>query len=445
MKRTPRWLALLAAGALLLAACGSDDDDGGGDSGGGNGGDTETTAVDTDLSGVTLEVAAVWSGEEQANFQKVLDKFEEDTGATIKFTSTGDDIATILGGRIEGGSPPDVAVLPQPGLLKDLVDDGSLESIEDAVGDTIDENFDEVWRDLGTIDDELYGLWFKASNKSTFWYDVEALDAAGVDPPETWDDLLDASQVILDSGVTPISVGGADGWTLTDWFENVYLRTAGADMYDQLAEHEIPWTDDSVVEALDKMGELIGEDDFVVNGRDGALQVDFPTSVTNVFANGKGAMVYEGDFVAGNIVSETDAELGTDADFFPFPSIDGSDPAVVGGGDVVVLLQSNEGAEALVRYLATPEAAEIWAAEGGFTSPNKNVDLDVYPDDITRKSAEALVEAEVFRFDLSDLQPAAFGSTPGKGLFKLFQDWLANPSDSEKIADQMESAAAAAW
>src|SRR5699024_6452501 len=136
---------------------------------------------------------------------------------------------------------------------------------------------------------------------------------------------LEISQTVLDSGVTPISVGGADGWTLTDWFENVYLRTAGEDLYDQLAAHEIPWTDDSVVDALDTLAELIGQDEFVVNGLDGALQVDFPTSVTNVFGdNAKGAMVYEGDFVAGNITGETNAELGTDADFVPFPSIDGS-------------------------------------------------------------------------------------------------------------------------
>src|SRR5699024_9074815 len=147
----------------------------------------------------------------------------------------------------------------------------------------------------------------------------------------------------------------------------------------------------------------------------------------------------------GVITGETDAEFGTDADFVPFPSIDGSDPAVVGGGDVVVMLQSNEGAEALIQFLASAEAAEIWAAEGGFASPNQNVDLDVYPDDITRKSAEGLVEADVFRFDLSDLQPSEFGSTPGKGLFKLFQDWLADPSSAEQVANDMESAAAAAF
>lgn len=236
MRRPTRLLAILAAAALLLAACGSSDDDGGNSGGGGDGGG----GTDQDLSGVTLEVAAVWSGDEQANFKKVLDHFEEETGATVEFTSTGDDIATILGGRIAGGSPPDLAVLPQPGLLNDLAAEGNLEPIEDAVGDTIDENFDEVWRELGTVDGDLYGVWFKASNKSTFWYDVGALDDAGVDPPETWEDLVDGSQVILDSGITPISVGGADGWTLTDWFENVYLRTAGADLYDQLADHEIP-------------------------------------------------------------------------------------------------------------------------------------------------------------------------------------------------------------
>lgn len=436
MKRTSRWIALVAAGVLMAASCSSDDD----------GGESESSVSDKDLSGETLEVAAVWSGDEQANFEKVLKKFEDETGAKVKFTSTGDDIATIVGGRIEGGSPPDVAVLPQPGLLKDFAEEGSLESIEDAAGATVDENYDESWRDLGTVDDTLYGVWFKASNKSTFWYDVEALDAAGVNPPGDWQSLVDDSQTVLDSGITPMSVGGADGWTLTDWFENVYIRTAGPEMYDKLATHEIPWTDDSVVEALDTMGEVIGQDEFVVDGLKGALQIDFPTSVTNVFGdNPKGAMVYEGDFVAGNITDETDAELGTDADFVPFPSIDDSDDAVIGGGDVAVMLTSSEASEALIEFLATPEAAEVWAAEGGFTSPNENVDTDVYPDETSKKSAEQLIDAEVFRFDLSDLQPSAFGSTPGKGLFKLFQDWLEDPSQSKKIAEEMESAAAAAY
>ena len=43
--------------------------------------------------------------------------------------------------------------------------------------------------------------------------------------------------------MTPYSIGAADGWTLTDLFENIYLRTAGAEKYDQLTKHEILWTD----------------------------------------------------------------------------------------------------------------------------------------------------------------------------------------------------------
>ncbi|HXF73070.1 MAG TPA: extracellular solute-binding protein [Actinomycetota bacterium] len=361
-------------------------------------------------------------------------------------TSTGDDIAAVLGTRIEGGDPPDVAILPQPGLMADLAEQGALQPIEEVAGDEVDANYAPVWRELGSVDGTLYGVWFKAANKSTVWYNVGVFRDAGVQPPATWDDFLGVARTIADFGVPPVSIGGADGWTLTDWFENVYIRSAGADAYDRLTRHEIPWTDQSVKDALGIMAQLMGDESLIAGGTRGALQTDFPTSVTQVFTDPPGAaIVYEGDFVAGVITGETDAQLGTDADFFDFPAIDGSPPAVVGGGDVAVLLTDSEAGKALIEFLATPEAGEIWAGLGGFTSPNQNVDLAVYPDDITRKSAEALTSAEVFRFDLSDLQPAEFGATVGQGLFKLFQDFLANPDDIDGVTEAMEAAAAQAF
>src|SRR5690606_30760712 len=138
---------------------------------------------------------------------------------------------------------------------------GALQPIEDVAGEEIDENYDEIWRELGTVDGELYGVWFKAANKSTVWYNVPVFEDAGVEPPEDWDGFLDTSQTIADFGVTPVAIGAADGWVLTDWFENVYLRTAGPDLYDQLATHEIPWTDPSVTDALTTLGELFGQPD----------------------------------------------------------------------------------------------------------------------------------------------------------------------------------------
>jgi ABC-type glycerol-3-phosphate transport system substrate-binding protein len=399
-----------------------------------------------DLSGQTVEVAAVWSGTEQANFQKILDEFQKLTNASVTFTSTGDDIATVLGTRIQGGNPPDVAILPQPGLMASLVTQGVLQPIGDLVASSMSQNYAPVWKDLGMVNDQQYGLVFKAANKSIIWYNVAAFQQAGVEPPQTWDDLLTRAQTLSNSGVVPFSIGGADGWTLTDWFENVYLQTAGPDMYDQLTKHEIPWTDASVTKALETLAQVFGKSEWIAGGNSGALQVDFPTSVTQVFASPpKAAMVYEGDFAASNITGSTDAKLGTDANFFPFPSIGGAKTSVVAGGDTAVLMKDSDGGKALMQFLASPQAAEIWVKLGGFISPNKSVAESSYPDPTLAKAATSLANAEVVRFDMSDLTPPAFGGTPAKGEWKDLQDFLRNPSDIQGTQQKLESDAAAAY
>jgi alpha-glucoside transport system substrate-binding protein len=433
--RSRVWFVALAM-MLFVAACGggADAPEPGGDDGAAQGGGGE------------INVVAVWTGEEQASFEAVLDAFTEETGVEARYTSTGDDVGAYLGTQIEGGNPPDVAMLPQPGLLRDLAGAGNLTPANDAVKSALEKNFAPVWLDLGSVEGDLYGVYFKAANKSTWWYNTAVFEQAGVEPPEDWDAMLEAASTVNASGTPWVSIGGADGWVLTDWFENIYLRTAGPDLYDQLANHEIPWTHESVITALETFGELVGDDANLAGGAKGALNTDFPTSVTQTFADPpEAATVYEGDFVAGVIVDEAGGEAGTDFDFFDFPSIDGSEPAVVGGGDVAVALTDSEEAQQLLEFLATPEAAEVWAERGGFTSPNQNLDTSVYPDDITARSAQAVAEAETFRFDLSDLQPAAFGGTVGRGLFSRFQDFLRNPDDPEAVADALEKDAAKAF
>lgn len=429
MRYERRLWTVLVAMMLLLAACGGGEvetqDDGAG------GGDADEVTGE-------VNVAAVWTGTEEENFQAVLDAFTEETGIETTYKSTGDDVGAYLGTQIEGGNPPDVAMLPQPGLLRDLAAEGSLVPAGEEVRATMEEHFSPDWLELGSVDGELYGVYFKAANKSTWWYNTGVFDQAGVQPPATWDEMLETAQTVNSSGTPWVSIGGGDGWTLTDWFENIYIQVAGPEKYDQLANHEIPWTDQSVIDSLEVFAELVGDEANIAGGTAGALQTDFPTSVQQVFADPpKAASVYEGDFVAGVITGETNAQEG-DYDFFSFPAIDGAGAAVVGGGDAAVALTDNEAAQELLRYLATPEAAEVWASLGGFTSPNQSLDTSVYPDDLTRRSAEAVAGAEVFRFDLSDLQPAQFGGTVGKGLFLRFQDFLQNPDDPQAIAQALE-------
>jgi alpha-glucoside transport system substrate-binding protein len=361
----------------------------------------------------------------------------------VNYTSAGDQLPTQLSTAIEGGNPPSVAVLPQPGLMSDFAAKNALKPLDYAAED-IETNLGESAVELGSVDGTLYGFLFKAANTSTVWQNVQAWEDAGVEAPTTWEEFLEAAETLNASGIPAYSIGGADGWTLTDLFENIYLRTAGPEKYDQLSKHEIPWTDQSVKDALTEMGKILGDTDNIVGGTAGALQTDFPTSVSNVFSESpKAAMVIEGDFVPGVVQSTLEPETGFNV--FAFPEIADSGLVVVGGGDTVVAFEDTPAVQALIKYLTTTEAAEIWAEKGGFATLNKDIDTSVYPDAITQKTAGALAEAEVFRFDLSDLQPAAFGGTVGQGLFKLFQDFLKNPDDVDGIAQQMETAAAKAF
>jgi alpha-glucoside transport system substrate-binding protein len=433
MRRLFVFLALLAALAVAVVACGGDDEEGG----------DGTTPTGEAVSG-SISIMGTWSGAEQASFQAVIDGFtEQNPDVDVRYDSAGDELPTVLSTAVEGGNPPTIAAVAQPGLVQGYADDGAVKPI-DFAEDVISENFAESVMQVGTFNDQLYGLMFKAANKSTVWYNVQAFEDAGVEPPETWEDFLTVAETLKASGVPAFSLGGAEGWTLTDLFENIYIRTAGPEMYDQLSRHEIPWTDESVKTALTEMAKVVGDPDNIAGGTQGALQSDFATSVSNVFAESpKAAMVIEGDFVPGVVESPLQPQEGYNV--FTFPSINDSAPMVVGGGDLFVMFEDNPAARAFIEYLATPEAAQIWAEKGGFSSANQNLDTSVYPDPILQETAGAIAEAETFRFDLSDLQPGEFGGTEGQGLWKLFQDFVANPDDVDGITRQLEQAAAAAF
>ena len=395
----------------------------------------------------TISIIGKWVKDEEKSFQAVLAPFKKaNPGVKIKYTGAGDNVPQIVSTAIAGGNPPDLATLPQPGLMKQFAQKGSAKSIDFAKG-VISQNFAPVWLQLGTVNGKLYGLFFKGANKSTVWYNVKAFKNAGVKAPSSFADLLKAAKTIRGSGAKAYSIGGADGWTLTDLFENIYLRQAGGAKYDQLSNHTLKWTDASVKAALRTMAQIFGDTGNLAGGTSGALQTDFPTSVSNVFQNpAKAAMVLEGDFVPGVVASSTKLKPLSGYNVFPFPSIKpATKSAVMGGGDVLVMFKSNPASQALIKYLATAQAATIWAKRGGFSSPNKNVKPSAYPDAITRTTASALGQATLFRFDMSDLQPAAFGATAGQGEWKLFQDFLQNPKNVDKTAAALESAAAKAY
>jgi spermidine/putrescine-binding protein len=429
-------LRLSGASVLLVAlaaACGT--------------GSTPAGANGKPLAGQTIEVAAVWSGVEQANFQAVLTAFSAKTGASVKYTSGGNELVALINSRLAGGAPPDVALISQPGVVAQFAKQNVIKVLTGETASAVTANYSAAWKAMGEIDGKLYGVYFKAANKSVIWYRTEKFQEAGVQPPATWEEFLAVSKTLTEAGITPMAVPGADGWPLTDWFENIYLRVAGPGKYEQLAKHQLTWTDPSVVQTLQLLKDYWGTPKTIQGGRAGAVQLTFTQAIADVFGEKPtAAMLFEGDFVGAEINRLAKVKVGDAARFFDWPSVNGSKPAVVTAGDQAVAFKDSTAARALIAFLASPEAAKIIASKGGFISPNKNLDPSAYKDDPTRQLAASVVKADLLRFDLSDLTPQSFGGGTTADMWRLLQEFLGDAnSDPAAIAQKLEAAAKKAY
>jgi ABC-type glycerol-3-phosphate transport system substrate-binding protein len=397
----------------------------------------------------TITFDGIWTASSgQKQFQDVINLFNKTyPNVKVNYKPVGNDLPTVLATAVAGGHPPDMADIAQPGTVAQLAKQGKLKPITYAKS-TISANFEPAWQALGTYSGKLYALVFKAANKSVVWYNVPAFKSAGVKPPKTFSQLLTDAKTIKASGTPAYSIGGADGWTLTDMFENIYLRTFGAANYNALSQHKIKWTDKSVKTALTSMAKIIGDTGNLAGGTTGALQYGFNDSVTNAFAEPpKAAMVFEADFVGGVITSSTKAKPNTGFNTFTWPAITpgGDAGAVEIGGDLFVTFRDTPAIRAFVKFLATAPAAEAWAKQGGFGTGNKNVPASIYPDPITKATEAPIGTAKSVVFDMSDNQPPAFGATTGQGEWGIFQEFLKSPSNIAGIQKKLEASAASAY
>ena len=428
-----RWFipaAVLAAMALALGACGGDD-------GGG-----------TEEGDGSITVFSLWGGSEQEAFQKVLDQFTQDTGIETKYESAR-DFLPVIRTRLAAGNPPDVAIIPRPGVVAELARDDALISIED-LGldpDTINENYSDTWTSLATVDDTLYGVVAKANSKSVIWYKPNSFQTNGFEIPTTWDQLLDITEQYDSKGMEPWAVGaqGRDNsWTLTDWFENIYARQAGADNYTKLFNGDLPFNDQTVKDALTEMTKVVN-DKYVAGGIDTALGIGFVDGIGRVFSKNPVAEMYmEGGFVGGIALGDVnpDLKIGEDIDFFEWPTIaEEHGSPLVGGGDVASAFVNNEDNQKLIEYLSTPEAGTVWVSTGAIASPNEGVAADAYPNELVAKEAEQLKTAESFLFDGSDLLPGTLGQDFGT----LLQNIIKTPGNMDSLLDDFQSEAESAF
>jgi alpha-glucoside transport system substrate-binding protein len=436
MAKFPRVLALPIAAVMLISAC-----SGGATPVPAGSGTASTPPASTGTgastepggsaaAGGTITVTSLWGGAEQENFQKVLDAFKAKTGITAKYESNRDNYATVLQTKITAGNPPDVAIIPGIGFLRRFAKDGSIKKIADLGIDkaSIEGNYAPGILDIGSVGGDLYAIMVKFNSKSTFWYRPSKLTDAGAQPPKTWDEFKALLTTLKGKGDKPLALGAKDSWTLTDWFESVYLRQAGPDAYTKLFSADGDWTDPTVAAAVKAMTDVLN-DENVEGGIKAALGRGFVDGIGQAFsANPKADMYYEGGFVGGIITGQVNkaAKLGTDADWFDFPGFSGDNKAVTIGGDVIGAFTDKPGVKEFLQFMTTVDSGSTWAATGAIISPLKGVDASVYPNDQTKREAAQVANASAVRFDGSDLLPGG-GPDLGAELQKAIQgqtvDW----------------------
>jgi alpha-glucoside transport system substrate-binding protein len=434
LTRSRLWVPLLAAFTLLSAACLQEDSGGGG----GDGGDGEE-------GGSVTVLGAFTDPGEVDPFEAAIAPFEEETGITVDFEGSR-EFETLITTRVQGGNAPDIAIFPQPGLLLDIVDQAEPPALEEFLDiGAVEESLVPGFLAAGTGEDgKAYGLPVKATYKSVLWYPVPEFEEAGYAVPTSDSEVTAVEDQIIADGGTPwclgMESGDATGWVGTDWIEETMLRLHGPDVYDQWVSHEIPFNDPQVKEAFERWQQMWDKEGNVLGGTQGMLSTPFGDSPAPMFEEDPGCYMHrQGDFIGSFFPDEVQEDPSSHVGAAYYPSFsDGFDgDPVLGGGDLALLLNDdNDAAKQLMEFMANADFGGEWAAGGGWLSPHREFDASNYANDIQRQIAEIGANADVLRFDASDLMPGAVGAG---SFWTGIVDWVGGQRNLDQVLDEIEN------
>lgn len=395
-------------------------------------------------AGTVVTMAGPFTDADAVKFDNSIKPFEDATGIDIQYEGSKEFEASITI-RVEGGNAPDIVDFPQPGLLATMAKKGYVVDLNGVINpDWLKQNYIQSWLDMGTMEGPngpiMAGVWGRANGKSLVFYPKAEFDAAGYTIPETWDELMALTEEIAADGDTPwcigIESGAATGWAMTDWIEDVMLRTTSLENYDKWVAGELKFDSPEVRKALDYVTTIWFNDAYVYGGRKAIPTTFFGDAPAPMFDKPPKCWLHrQGNFITSFFPEGKVA--GTDYDFFYLPPID---PAygkpVLGAGDIYAMFNDRPEVRAVIQYFSTADSVKGWVQAGGAISPHNDSNLDWYGDPVTRKVAEIILNADSFRFDASDLMPGAVGA----GTFwKYMTDYVSGSIDQDTALKQIDA------
>ncbi len=429
MSTKRRFIAPIAATAiagLALAGCSSSEDPESSDSATGGGEMMEGCEDYADygtFDGGEVEVYTTITGVELGQLEETFTDFSSCTGITVNVVSS-DEFETEINIRVDGGNPPDLAIIPQPGLLQTLVGTGTVVAAPESVEANVDEFWSADWKQYGTVGQTFYAAPLMASVKGWVWYSPSEFADNGYEIPTTWDEMMTLTETMAGNGGSGdnykpwcigFESGTATGWAGTDWVEDIVLRESGADAYDEWVAGDLDFASDEIKSAFEKFGAIALNTDYI-NGGLGGTQSIVDTSFQEA-----GLQILEGSCSLHHQASFYEAQwpegttVAEDGDIWAFltpPMAEGDPSAVTGGGEFVASFNDSDEVAAVQTYMSSDTWANIRVSLGGVISANKGLDPANASSAIGQQAIEILQSDDtVFRFDGSDLMPSAVGAS----------------------------------
>ena len=416
--------------ALLVTGCLSE----GGGGGGGGGADDGAVEIigaigATNAEGLQAEVARI----------------AEETGIDVTY-NTLPDFDTVIQSRVRGNNAPDIALFPQPGVLFDLAQGGTVQALDDIVDvEAIAGNLVPGVGEVGVSpeDGKTYGIPVSINVKSVVWTPNPEFSEQ-YEVPATHQDLVALTERIKGEGTPPwcfaFEAQQATGWYVTDWIEEYVLRIGGPEFYDQWVRHEVPFNDPIVVQAAEAFEELVLAEGNAGLDRPAMAATRWEDAMQPLVADPPGCyMARQGNFIIGFWPAEVQGAAQDYVETFLLPPYEGGfeGQPVLGGGDLAAAFNDSEEVKTVLEALFSSEFGAVWAGNEGseFLSPYPDFDASAYTNEVTAEIAGLITEADAFRFDGSDQMPGQVGA----GTFWTeMTAWVAGQTDLETALQNIE-------
>jgi alpha-glucoside transport system substrate-binding protein len=373
------------------------------------------TADDEVASSDPIVVFGPYRGVEADRLVDSLEEYAASAGIEVRYTGS-TDFVTDLNRRVDSADAPDVALVPQPGLVEQLVDDGSIFPLDDATSRQLVENYDAHVREIAEFDGVDYAVPFRRTMKSVVWFRRDVFEAEGWALPTTLDELEALSATIADAEgeIAPwcfsINAGDATGWAATDWVEDLVVRRHGVDVYDEWTTGTVEFADPAIEAAFVEFRDLVLRPGRVAGGIVDVVSKRVDRAWEPLLKSEPGCAMYrQADFAIGWMPNDTEVGPDESLDWFVLPDADSGAAPLVIGGDEIVQFDDRPEVNELMAFLASADAGTPWARSGGFLSAKSSIAADVYPD-FESGFVEALATSPVQVFDASDQMHPDIGS-----------------------------------